>query len=153
MSLSSQDARVPEPEPAVNVRPMRPGEFTAMRQVSIDAFRDDQQIGELLDALRESWAWEDDLAFVADLDGEVVGQVLYTHAFLDAPPCLVRVLVLSPIGVRPDLQRHGIGGAESPPTTRSSAFGAGRRWDSRHRRRASRPGRSSCIRSHATSRG
>ena len=37
--------------------------------------------------------------------------MLYTHAILDAPGRQVDVLVLSPIGVRPDLQRAGIGSA------------------------------------------
>src|SRR3954449_10590262 len=43
------------------------------------------------------------------VDGSPVGQVLYTHAFLDAPSRLVDVLVLSPVGIRPDRQRQSIG--------------------------------------------
>lgn len=89
---------------------MRAEEFDVMKEVSMAAFGDDESIGVLLDALRASWAWHDELAIVAVLDGDVVGQVLYTSALLDAPRRLVDVLVLSPIGVRPDLQRAGIGG-------------------------------------------
>jgi putative acetyltransferase len=92
-----------------SIRPMRPDEFDAMRQLSIAAFGDDPVIGDLLDALRGSWAWEDELSFVAERDGELVGHVLYTHAIIDAPSRLQDVLLLSPIGVRPDLQRQGIG--------------------------------------------
>ena len=88
---------------------MEPGEFDAMRQLSIAAFGGDQVIGQLLDALQASWAWEGDLSFVAERDGELVGHVLYTHAILDAPDRLQDVLVLSPIGVRPDVQRQGVG--------------------------------------------
>ena len=89
---------------------MEPAEYIAVRSLSIAAFDDDPQIGELLDALRSSWAWEDELSFVAhDDSGELVGHVLYTHALLDALPRLVDVLVLGPVGVRPDLQRGGIG--------------------------------------------
>lgn len=80
-----------------------------MRAVSIEAFGDDQHIGVLLDALRDSWAWQDELSFVAELDGSIVGQALYTSALLDAPTKLVDVLVLSPIGVRTDLHHQGIG--------------------------------------------
>ena len=43
--------------------------------------------------------------------GELVGQVLYTAALVDAPLRVVEVLVLSPIGVRADLQGQGIGSA------------------------------------------
>jgi putative acetyltransferase len=80
-----------------------------MRALSIAAFEDDAQIGEVLDLLHESWAWEDGLSFVAESAGELVGQVLYSHAMLDAPKRTVDVLVLGPIGVRPDLQRQGVG--------------------------------------------
>jgi putative acetyltransferase len=94
----------------VNVRTMRRDEFGTIRDLSIAAFGDDPHIGQLLDALRESWAWDDDLSFVAEDGGEVVGHVLYTHAILDTSLRLQDVLVLSPIGVRPARQRHGIGG-------------------------------------------
>ncbi len=90
------------------VRVMRPDEFEEMSNVSMAAFND-PSIGELLDALHASWAWTDELCFVAELDGEIVGQVLYTHAIVDAPRRLVDVLVLSPVGVRPDVQRTGVG--------------------------------------------
>jgi putative acetyltransferase len=99
----------PSMSDSVVVRAMQPGEFDAMRQLSIAAFGGDPVIGYLLDALHESWAWDDDLSFIAERDGELVGHVLYTHAILDAPSRLQDVLVLSPIGVRPDLQRQGVG--------------------------------------------
>ena len=95
---------------SVLVRQMEQGEFAAVRALSIAAFGNDLVIGELLDALHGSWAWDDDLSFVAERDREIVGHVLYTHAFLDAPSRLVDVLLLSPIGVRPDRQRQGVGG-------------------------------------------
>ena len=81
-----------------------------MRAVAVDAFGGDEHVSAMLDALRSSWAWVDELAFVAELDGEIVGQVLYKRAILDAPGRLVDVLVLSPLGVRRDLQGAGIGG-------------------------------------------
>ena len=91
------------------IRVMLNDEFTAVRQLSIAAFDGDPRIGPLLDILRTSWSWDDALSFVAVRDGSIVGHVLYSHAFLDAPTRLVDVLVLSPIGVRPDLQNQGIG--------------------------------------------
>ena len=94
------------PDPTVRI--MRDEEFAEMRDLSVAAF-DEAVIGDLLDGLRESWAWHPELSFVAELDGSLVGQVLYTSAILDAPERLVDVLVLSPVGVRPDLQNRGIG--------------------------------------------
>ena len=105
MTVASAGSGAPR---SVLVRRMRAEEFGSVREVCVAAFAD-PTLGELVDALRSSWAWEDDLSFVAELDGEIVGQVLYVHALLDAPERLVDVLVLSPVGVRPDLQRRGIG--------------------------------------------
>jgi putative acetyltransferase len=90
------------------VRVMRPDEFVAMRDLSTAAF-DDPTIATLLDRLHTSWGWHDELSFVAERNGELVAQVLYTPAFLDAPDRIVDVLVLSPVAVRTDLQRTGIG--------------------------------------------
>jgi putative acetyltransferase len=87
---------------------MRPDEFALVRELSITAF-DEPQIGDLLDALLDSWAWDDELSFVAETADEIVGHVLYSHAILDSPLRLVDVLVLSPVGVSPELQGTGIG--------------------------------------------
>lgn len=94
---------------SVGIRTMRPDEFSAVRAVAVRAFDNDAKIGSLLDSLRTSAAWEDDLSFVADRGGEIVGQVLYTHAWVDAWRELVDVLVLSPVGVVPEHQNSGIG--------------------------------------------
>jgi len=87
---------------------MRDDEFAEMRAVCIEAFGDDESLGTLLDALRESWAWIDE-SYIAELDGEIVAQVLYTKATLDAPKALTDVLVLSPVGVATRHQGQGIG--------------------------------------------
>jgi putative acetyltransferase len=45
---------------------------------------------------------------VAADDGVVIGHVMFTPGLLDAPARLVLVQVLSPVGVRPDMQRKGV---------------------------------------------
>jgi putative acetyltransferase len=101
----------------LDVRVMRPGEFDAVRALAVSAFGGsgsfgaDDGIGDLLDALRASWAWADELSFVAERSGRIVGQVLYTRALVDAPLRLVEVLVLSPVSVRLDERNRGIGSA------------------------------------------
>ena len=87
---------------------MQPDEYETARDVQIDAFAD-PHIGELLDALRDSWSLVQDLNFVAVLDGSIVGHVQYSRAIVDAPAALIDVLVLSPVGVRTVLQNQGVG--------------------------------------------
>ena len=89
---------------------MRPDEYASVRKLSVSAF-DDDTIGGLLDDLRDSWAWEDALSFVALKDNELIGHVLYSRGFVDAPTRILDVLILSPIAVAPQHQRRGVGGA------------------------------------------
>lgn len=81
---------------------------------------DDAEVGPLIaaaferPAVADLWAEvvADGLALaalVAELDGEVVGHVGLSRAWLDARRELVDVWMLSPLSVRPDLQRQGIG--------------------------------------------
>jgi putative acetyltransferase len=51
------------------------------------------------------------LSIVTERNSEICAHVLFTRAIVDAPSELVEVLVLSPVGVRPDLQRQGVGTA------------------------------------------
>jgi putative acetyltransferase len=93
----------------VRIRAEEPGDREAVRQVHRRAFGEHGSVvAPLVDALRE--AHPDALSLVADDDG-VAGHVLFTRARLDAPPRLVDVAVLSPLGVLPERQRQGIGGA------------------------------------------
>lgn len=78
-----------------------------VRHVVAAAFGGDK-VPRLLDDLRESVAWLG-LSFVAEEKDEVVGHIGYTRAWLDTPTKLLEVLVLSPLSVRPDRQRTGVG--------------------------------------------
>ena len=92
---------------APTVREETAEDVDAVRQVVARAFGG-EKVPELLDGLRESVAWLD-LSFVAEEKGEVVAHVSYSRGWLDAPTKLVEVLVLSPLSVRPDRQRTGVG--------------------------------------------
>jgi putative acetyltransferase len=98
-------------EAAVQIRTMRDDEFEEIRSLEVAAFGGDESIGVLLDSLRASWAWEPELSIVTERNSEICAHVLFTRAIVDAPSGLVDVLVLSPVGVRPDVQRQGVGTA------------------------------------------
>ena len=91
------------------IRAETDADLAATREVVRAAFGGDQ-VPDLLSELRGTPAWLE-LSFVADDEGEVVGHVSYTRAWVDAPDRLVDVLVLSPLSVRPDRHRQGIGRA------------------------------------------
>lgn len=94
----------------LELRPERPGEDGAVRSVVADAFGSELE-ARLVDALRASPDWIDGLSFVAVLDREIVGHVLFTRGLLDAPRRLVEVLVLAPVSVASAWQGRGIGSA------------------------------------------
>ena len=91
------------------VRPEHEDEVDAVEEVARAAFGG-EKVPRLLRGLRTSVAWLG-LSYVAEEAGEVVGHVSYTRAWVDAPDRVVDVLVLSPLSVRPDRQRQGIGRA------------------------------------------
>jgi putative acetyltransferase len=72
------------------------------------AFAGEPEVVGLWDELRDIAGTQ---SLVAVLDDEVVGHVGLTPAWIDAPDRVVEVLVLSPLSVRPDRQRSGIGAA------------------------------------------
>ncbi|WP_249998019.1 GNAT family N-acetyltransferase [Actinoplanes sp. M2I2] len=92
----------------MEIRAERDGDDVA--EVHRAAFgADGDHIAELVAALRR-----DDpglLSLVAEADGQVVGNVMFTRSLLDAPRRLVDVWVLSPLSVRPGHQRQGAGRA------------------------------------------
>jgi putative acetyltransferase len=94
----------------MQLRTERPHDHAAVREIHRAAFgASGARVAPLVDALRS-----DDpaaLGLVAELAGEVVGHVMFSRSLLDAPRRLVAIQVLSPLAVRPDHQRRGIGGA------------------------------------------
>jgi putative acetyltransferase len=96
---------------ALVLRSEQPGEAQRIRAVVEEAFADQAGVGALVDALRESPDWVTGLSFVAELDGQVVGHILFTRSLLDAQRRLVDVLVLSPVSVAPARQGAGVGSA------------------------------------------
>ncbi|MDM7830947.1 GNAT family N-acetyltransferase [Cellulomonas edaphi] len=89
-----------------------PADREAVRAVVRAAFASDgDHVVDLLDGLQSSSAARPGLSLVAREAGSVVGHVLLTRSWLDAPQRLLEVLVLSPLAVAPDAQRRGVGTA------------------------------------------
>ncbi|MEV2242315.1 N-acetyltransferase [Micromonospora sp. NPDC049891] len=82
----------------------------AVHELHRSAFGDH---GEVVTALVRALRADDPeaVSLVAEEDDEINGHVLFTRSLLDAPRRLVAVQVLSPLAVRPDRQRRGVGAA------------------------------------------
>ncbi|WP_155391913.1 GNAT family N-acetyltransferase [Catellatospora paridis] len=81
----------------------------AVRAVHTLAFGDAERVPALADALRAAPAALPVVSLVATHGDLIVGHVLLSACRLDAPVRLVDVYSLSPLGVHPDHQRHGLG--------------------------------------------
>jgi len=89
-------------------------DWPAVREVHLAAFGEKsadhgQVVANLVDDLRDAVARGEGLSLVAEERGEIVGHVMFSPSLLDAPKRLVRVQVLSPIGVLPARQKQGVG--------------------------------------------
>jgi putative acetyltransferase len=111
----------------IAIRAERPADLDAVRHVHTAAFADDGLVADLVASLRSTPAVLAPVSFVAvsseerppqghspvpdagDATGQVVGHVMLSASRLDAPPRLVDVYVLSPLGVLPEFQSQGIG--------------------------------------------
>lgn len=63
----------------------------------------------LVDKLRKSDAFVPELAFVAELNGEIVGHIMLTKVFIENGENKYNSLALAPVSVLPEYQNKGIG--------------------------------------------
>jgi putative acetyltransferase len=94
---------------AYEIRPEQAQDHPAVRRVHAHAFGDPERVPGLVDALRDAPGAIEPISLVATRHDQVVGHVMLSACRLDAPPRLVDVVSLSPLGVHPDHQRHGVG--------------------------------------------
>jgi putative acetyltransferase len=97
------------PDAELSIRAETPEERGEVRKVHALAFGDSERVPDLVDALRAAKAALPPLSLVAAVGDRVVGHVMLTAGRLDALPRLVDVYSLSPLGVLPEHQGHGIG--------------------------------------------
>ena len=70
----------------------------------------DHNEGKLVDKLRKAPTFIEELSLVAELDGQVVGHILFTPIIIDNGQQKFQSLVLAPVSVLPEFQKMGIGG-------------------------------------------
>lgn len=90
------------------IRRSRPGEEAEIDSV-IDAAFGDRETSAFARLIRASPGYVPELDFVVEEDGEVVAHTMLSRVRLAGPD--VDVLILTPMSVRPDRQRRGVGRA------------------------------------------
>jgi predicted N-acetyltransferase YhbS len=85
----------------------------AIREIHRDAFgqAEGQEIADLVDDLFDDETARPLLSLVAEVGGRLVGHVLYTRAALQPEDRSIAARILTPAGVRSDVQGEGVGGA------------------------------------------
>jgi predicted N-acetyltransferase YhbS len=94
----------------MNIRPEKVSDYGEIADIHIQAFGNRQDEATLVALLRQRNAYDVDLSLVAEVDGQVVGHVLFTsfNIYFGGEP--LPGVCLAPIGVLPDFQKRGIGG-------------------------------------------
>jgi putative acetyltransferase len=94
----------------VTVRPEQPDDFAAIAAVVADAFapKHGPEVAALVEQIRSSEHYIPELALLAEDDSGVIGHVMLSWVGLESE-ARDRILCLSPMSVRTDRQRRGIG--------------------------------------------
>ncbi|QIX25192.1 N-acetyltransferase [Nocardioides sp. JQ2195] len=90
------------------IRPAVPTDHDAVRRV-VDAAFEDTAVSTMVRGIRTSEFFRPDLDLVAVADGEVVGHVMVSGTTLRGEAGERTIAMLTPLAVRPDTQRQGIG--------------------------------------------
>jgi putative acetyltransferase len=93
---------------ALLIRAERPEDAPEIARVVTAAF-EDASVADFTAAIRDSEGYVPELTFVGEEDGEIVGFTMLSYVGLEQQDR--RLLTLTPMAVRPDRQRSGVGKA------------------------------------------
>lgn len=93
----------------LHIRPEEPGDRGAVWLLNRAAFVGSPGEADLVEALRDDGKVV--LSLVAEIEGRVVGHVLFTHVSLGGPYSTSTALGLGPLAVLPGYQGQGVGSA------------------------------------------
>ncbi|MBX9255754.1 N-acetyltransferase [Desmonostoc muscorum CCALA 125] len=93
----------------MNIRRETLTDYPAIAEVNTLAFGQDNE-AKLVEQIRCSDRYIPELALVAEIEGAVVGHILFSYIDLVHEQTL-KILGLAPLAIRPEFQRQGIGSA------------------------------------------
>jgi len=99
---------------SLTIRTENPCDYDRVVKLTEEAFADleisDHNEGKLVEKLRRSPNFIDELSLVAELDGQVIGHILFTPILIVNGAEKFESLVLAPVSVLPEFQKMGVGG-------------------------------------------
>jgi predicted N-acetyltransferase YhbS len=99
---------------SITIRTENPCDYDRVVKLTEQAFADleisDHNEGELVEKLRKSPNFIDELSLVAELNGQVIGHILFTPIFVVNGDEKFESLILAPVSVLPEFQKMGVGG-------------------------------------------
>lgn len=99
----------------LNLRPETEEDFEAVEYLTREAFWDLYRPGcvehLLAHRLRRTPVFVPELDFVAELDGRLAGNIMYSRAKVTGGGSAAEVLTFGPLAVLPELQKKGVGSA------------------------------------------
>jgi len=84
-------------------------DYKAVYDLNFEAFGNREDESNLIERIRESNGFIAELSIVAEENGEIVGHILLSKAFVWNGDESSEVIVLAPIAVRPSYQKKGVG--------------------------------------------
>lgn len=97
----------------INIRKETPGDYDWVIELTERAFEtmefSDGNEGKLVDNLRKAPTFMEELSLVAELNGKVVGHILFTPIHIENGQLRFESLTLAPVSVLPEFQNQGIG--------------------------------------------
>jgi putative acetyltransferase len=93
----------------VEIRPYRPEDAAAVREVHLKAFEGRGEEARLVDLLHAAGAASVSLVAAEEPRGRLLGHVLFSPVELDGPSAALHFLGLAPVGVLPEEQGRGLG--------------------------------------------
>jgi putative acetyltransferase len=93
----------------INIRAEKPGDYLAVKKVHDQAFGQPNE-GLLVEKLRLNPDFIPALSLVAEMDGSIIGHILFFPIKVKGPAASYDALALAPMAVLPDLQKKGMGG-------------------------------------------
>lgn len=99
----------------MHIRPEKPEEFPYLYDFVQTAFAtakvSDGSEADFVNVLREGVNYIPELALVAEVDGEIIGHIMFTRTYLSVPGKRFEALLLAPVAIVLEQRNKGIGAA------------------------------------------